>query len=118
MRDLSLRQSMILILTWRSFQLVKLGNLPRKLESSKSTARHIKQMSSELQATQVNLLRHKRTEIPPNKSKWKPFNNKSRSKNVGTQLKPISSKHHTRSLIQGKFLIVMTDFRNVEIPSI
>ena len=46
----------------------------KKLESSKSTARHIKQMSSELQASQLNLLRHQRTEIPPNKSKCKQFN--------------------------------------------
>ena len=41
------------------------------------------QMFSELQAAQVNLLRQQRTEIPPNKSKQKQFNNKSRSKNVG-----------------------------------
>ena len=40
-------------------------------------------MSSELQATKVNLLRHQRTEISPNKSKQKQLNNKSRSKNVG-----------------------------------
>ena len=33
-------------------------------------------MSSELQATQVNLLRHQRIEIQPNKSKQKQFNNK------------------------------------------
>ena len=40
-------------------------------------------MSSELKATQVNLLRHQRTKIPPNNSKWKQFYNKSRLKNVG-----------------------------------
>ena len=46
----------------------------------------MKQMCSEPQATQVNLLRHQRTEIPPNKSKWKQFkNNKPRSQSVGYQ---------------------------------
>ena len=41
-------------------------------------------MSSEPQATQVNLLRHQRTEILPNKAKRKQFNNnKFRSKNMG-----------------------------------
>ena len=56
--------------------------LAKKLESSKSITRHIKQVSSELQATQVNLLRHQRIEIPTNKSKWKEFK-KSRSNNMG-----------------------------------
>ena len=39
----------------------------KKLESSKSTAKHIKLVPSEPQATQVNLLRHQRTELPPSK---------------------------------------------------
>ena len=39
-------------------------------------------MSSRPQATQVNLLRQQRTEIPPNKSKRKQFN-RSRCKNMG-----------------------------------
>ena len=62
----------------------KVRQLAKRLESSKSTARHIKKMSSEPHATQVNLLRHQRTEIPPNKAKRKHFkNNKFRSKNMG-----------------------------------
>ena len=41
-------------------------------------------MSSEPQATQVNLLRHQRTEIPPNKSKQKQFkNDKPRPQSMG-----------------------------------
>ena len=39
--------------------------MAKKLESSQSTARHIKKMSSEPQATQIHLLRHQRTELPP-----------------------------------------------------
>ena len=41
--------------------------MAKKLESSQSTARHIKKMSSEPQATQIHLLRHQRTELPPTK---------------------------------------------------
>ena len=62
----------------------KVRQLVKKLESSKSTARHIQQMSSEPQVTLVNLLRHQRTEIPPNKSKQKQFkNNKPRPQSMG-----------------------------------
>ena len=39
--------------------------MAKKLESSQSPARHIKQISSEPQATQIHLLRHQRTELPP-----------------------------------------------------
>ena len=54
--------------------------LAKRLESSKSTARHIK-MSSDPHATQVNLLRHQRTELPPNKAQRKQLKqNKSRVK--------------------------------------
>ena len=39
--------------------------LAKKLESSKVTAHHIKQVAGDLQAAQINLLRHQRTELPP-----------------------------------------------------
>ena len=41
---------------------VEYGQLAKKLESSKATTRHIKQVSGEPQATQINLLRHQRTD--------------------------------------------------------
>ena len=41
--------------------------LAKKLESSKSTAKYIKQVSNKPQATQVHLLRHQHTELMPNK---------------------------------------------------
>ena len=66
------------------FPVNKVRQLVKKLESSKSTARHIKPVSSEPQATQVDLLRHQRTEIQLNKSKQKQIkNNKPRPQNVG-----------------------------------
>ena len=45
----------------------KVRKLAKKLESSKSTAKHIKQVSDEPQAAKVNVLRHQCTELPQNK---------------------------------------------------
>ena len=45
--------------------------LAKKLKSSKSAAKHIKQVSGELQTTQVNLLRHQTAELPPSESQRK-----------------------------------------------
>ena len=45
--------------------------LAKKLESSKATARHIKQVSGEPQAAQINLLHHQRTELPQHRYKKK-----------------------------------------------
>ena len=49
------------------FPASKVRQMAKKLESSQSTARHIKKMSNEPHATQINLLRHQRTELPPTK---------------------------------------------------
>ena len=42
--------------------------MAKKLEGSQATAKHIKQVTNEPHATQINLLRHQRTELPPTKS--------------------------------------------------
>ena len=47
----------------------KVHQLEKKLESSKATARHIKQATSNAQAAQINLLRHQRTELAQKKKK-------------------------------------------------
>ena len=49
----------------------KMGQLAKKMESSKSTARHIKQVVNDPQVGQVNLMRHQKTDLPPSKSKRK-----------------------------------------------
>ena len=49
------------------FPASKVRQLAKKLESSKSTAKYIKQASNEPHATQVHLLKHQCTELPPNK---------------------------------------------------
>ena len=52
----------------------------KKMESSKSTTRHIKAVASDPQAVQVNLMRHQRTDLTPSKSKQKQHSNKQRLK--------------------------------------
>ena len=47
----------------------KVQKLAKKLESSKATARHIKQATSHPQAAQINLLRHQQTELAHKKKK-------------------------------------------------
>ena len=52
--------------------------LAKKLESSKATVRHIKQVCGEPQATQINLLHHQRTELPQHRYKKKRSHTKPR----------------------------------------
>ena len=47
----------------------KVCQLAKKLESSKATARHIRQATSNAQAAQINLLRNQRTELSQKKKK-------------------------------------------------
>ena len=49
----------------------RVWQLAKKLESSKAMTRQIKQVSGEPQATQINLLRHQRTELPQHRYKKK-----------------------------------------------
>ena len=53
------------------FPASRVWQLAKTLESSKATVRHIKQVSGEPQATQINLLRHQRTELPQHRYKKK-----------------------------------------------
>ena len=65
----------------------KVRQLAKKLESSKSTAKYIKQVSNEPQAIQVNLLRHQCTELPPNKYQRKQKNSSQGQKIMNTSRK-------------------------------
>ena len=49
----------------------KVRQLAKKMESSKATACHIKQVAGDPQTAQINLMRHQHTEIPPGKCKTK-----------------------------------------------
>ena len=53
------------------FHASKVRQLAKKLESSKATAHHMKQVAGDLQAAQINLLRHQCTELPAGKYKKK-----------------------------------------------
>ena len=53
------------------FPASRVCQLAKKLESSKTNVRHIKQVSGEHQATQINLLHHQRTELPHHRYKRK-----------------------------------------------
>ena len=49
------------------FPASKVRQMAKKLESSQATAKHMRQVTKDPQATQINLLRHQRTELPPSK---------------------------------------------------
>ena len=53
------------------FPASKVRQLAKKLESSKATVHHIKQVAGDPQAAQINLLRHQQTELPAGKYKKK-----------------------------------------------
>ena len=57
----------------------KVRQLAKKMESLKSTARHIKADASDPQVAQVNLMRHQRTDLP-SKAKQKQNSHKFKSK--------------------------------------
>ena len=67
------------------FPASKVRQLAKKLESSKATACHIKQVAGDLQAAQINLLRHQRTELPAGKYKKKRSHMKPRQSNNKNQ---------------------------------
>ena len=53
------------------FSTSRVCQLAKKLESSKTTARHIKQVAGDPQAAQINLMHHKHTELSTGKNKKK-----------------------------------------------
>ena len=71
------------------FPASRVRQLAKKMESLKSTAKHIKTVASDPQVAQGNLMRHQRTDLPPSKAKQKQHSHKSRSKSH----KRYSSEH-------------------------
>ena len=53
------------------FPASKVRQLAKKMESSKVTAWHIKQVASDAQAAQINLMRNQHTDLPASKHKKK-----------------------------------------------
>ena len=63
------------------FPASRVCQLAKKLESSKATVRHIKQVSGKSQVAQINLLHHQRTELPQHRYKKKKSHAKPRQGN-------------------------------------
>ena len=73
--------------------------LAKKLESSKATAHHIKQVAGDPQAVQINLLRHQHTEFQAGKYKKKrpPLKSKqSHHKPQSSESYPLQAQHKKR----------------------
>ena len=73
----------------KKFSASKIRQLAKKMEASKATAHHIKQVASDPQVAQINLMRHQRTDLTSSMSKRKQQSFKSRSKSH----KRYSSEH-------------------------
>ena len=83
------------------------------METPKETARYIKQVASDLEAAQINLLRHQQTVLPQGKHKKKPSNQDHR---VTIDIQLNNKVHYIRGcLIQTKLIQVKIGVLNVVI---
>ena len=97
------------------FHASRVRQLVKKMEASKATVRHIKLVASDLQAAQINLLRHQQTDLPPGKQIEKPSNQDYR---VTSNIQVNNKVHHTTgSLIPNRLIQVRIGVLNVVIPS-
>ena len=64
MKILSPKQSMRVTSIYRNFQRVKFTNLQKRWESSKATAKHIRQVAGDLPVAQIQLMQHQCTQLP------------------------------------------------------
>ena len=85
----------------------KVRQLAKKLESSKATARHIKQATSNAQAAQINLLCHQCTELAQKKKK---------GHKCKQHFKPKQGKPPYKKLIHHRPMAVRITVPNVVIP--
>ena len=78
------------------FPASKLHQLAKKMESSKATARHIRQVAGDPQAAQTNLMCHQCTELPNgNIRRGNP--QPSRSKSIHKNVEQTQSSHYKKS---------------------
>ena len=77
------------------FPASRVCQLAKKIESSKATARHIKQVAGDPKASQISLMCHQHTELPNGKHKkknHKPSRSKYTIKMVNKDPKPIQEE--------------------------
>ena len=87
------------IIDLERFPASKVRQLAKKIKASKATVCHIKQVVSDPQVVQINLMRHQCTDLPPSKHKNKQQSFKSRPRSQ----KWFSSEHHPLPLYKKKF---------------
>ena len=71
----------------------------KEMESSKATTRHIKQVASDLQTVQINMMQHQHTDLPASKHKKKKSYVKPRppsNKNDVSDRQPVPSYHNKK----------------------
>ena len=90
----------------QKFPAQKVRQLAKKMEASRATTLHIKQVASDPQVAQINLMRHQRTDFQPSKNKKKSKSFKSRPQgNRGIQVDNIKCHLTKRNLIMNKLVL-------------
>ena len=72
------------------FPASKVRQLAKQMEALKATAWHNKQVASDPQVAQINLMRHQQTDIPPGKHKTKAFKSRPPSHKCHTSQQQVS----------------------------
>ena len=97
------------------FPASRVWQLVKKFESSKATVHHIKQVVGDLQATQINLMRCQRIELPTNRHNKK---RKPTGKQIHTRLLKVKQQTRSRNhMTIEKYIRCQMAAINVVIPS-
>ena len=100
------------------FPASKIRQVAKKMEASKATAWHIKQVASDPQAAKINLMRHQWTDLPQSKNKGKALKSRPPSQNHHTserQVPPYKRKFDTKQAHTSKEMCSKCgDSRHVE----
>ena len=97
------------------FPASKIRQLAKRMEASKATVTHIKQVACDPQAAQINLLMHQQIDLPPGKCKTKSFQLRPQShrQHISEQQVP----HYKRKFDPKKLIQVQVGVLNVVFPS-
>ena len=96
------------------FPVSKVRQLAKKLESSKSTVKHIKQVSHEPQAAKINLMRHQCTEMPQTKfqRKQRKFKPKQSNPRIQQEYQQYDRPSERMPQVNRKFIQEQTNSEN------
>ena len=96
------------------FPASKVRQLAKKMEASKAMVCHIKQVASDPQEAEINLMRHQWTDLPPSKNKRKAF--KSRPSSHKCHISEQQVPPYKRKSILNKFIQAKKSVLSVVIP--